>query len=149
MDPRPTSPCDPHTSHIYPVSLFLSGDDYYLQCLWSQSWRALTVFCHKGQQQQVFFCVCQVFFETAIICKVTLLSLIQNRPSGVCRNDQFGADQGGRGRKGVKEISPPSPNFCLQEAMTLLIITVWALRFRVLGFMVLMTDDYSCLRFRV
>jgi len=69
------------------------------------------VFCHKGQQQQVFFCVCQVFFETAIICKVTLLSLIQNRPSGVCRNDQFGADQGGRGRKGVKEIPPPLTQF--------------------------------------
>jgi hypothetical protein len=37
-------------------------------------------------------------------------------------------------REGVKRNFPPSPNFCLQEAMTLLNITVGDLGFRILRF---------------
>jgi hypothetical protein len=77
----------------------------------------------------------------------TPLSLNQNRrPSGVCRNDQFGADHGEERREGVKEISPLTQFLSLRSND---FADHHCLRFRVLGFKVLMTVDHSCLRFRV
>jgi hypothetical protein len=103
-----------HHIYIYPVSLFLSGDDYYLQCLWSQS--ELKSFDSVLSQRSATgsFGSVKCFLKLPSFVSNTPLSLNQNRPSGVCRNDQFGADQGEerRGEKGLKKF-PPSPNFCL------------------------------------
>jgi hypothetical protein len=98
MDPPHKSM--PSTHHIYTLSLsFCQGKTTTTTytCLWSQSWRALTVFCHNGQQNVFFWGLSSFLFlklPSIFVSKHSSpLSLIQNRPSGVCRNDQFGADQ--------------------------------------------------------